>query len=163
MDGGTSWQPLAGPAFPEAEQASGLVVAPGKPLYAQAVTAAGLQGYAPDVMGILAALESDDPKARASAARQLGIARPFGVWNELLAALDDPEPAVSLAAADALGRINDPASVPGLLIALEHPSEQIRLGSARALGIMGVEAAVEPLRAMLLRGDGQGIAWPARP
>jgi HEAT repeat protein len=158
VDGGASWQPLAGPAFPEAKQASELVVVPGKPLYAQAVTAVGLQGYAPDVMRILAALESDDPRMRASAARQLGIVRPLGVWNELLAALDDPDPAVSLAAAEALGRINDPAAVPGLLIAVEHPSEQIRLGSARALGMMGVEAAVEPLRAMLLRGDGLEVS-----
>jgi HEAT repeat protein/photosystem II stability/assembly factor-like uncharacterized protein len=163
LDGGASWQPLAGPAFPEAKQAWGLVVIPGKPLYALAVTTAGLQGYAPDVTRMLAALESDDPKVRASAARQLGIARSLGVWNELLAALDDPEPAVSLAAADALGRINDLASVPGLLIAIEHPSEQIRLGSARALGMMGVEAAVEPLRAMLLRGEGLevGVAGEA--
>jgi HEAT repeat protein len=162
-DGGTSWQSLAGPAFPEARHALSLVLVPGRPLYAQAVTAEGLQGYAPDVMGLLAALESDDPKVRASAARQLGLARPLGVWNELLAALNDPDPAVSLAAADALGRINDLASVPGLLIAIEHPSEQIRLGSARALGMMGVEAAVEPLRAMLLRGEGLevGVAGEA--
>jgi HEAT repeat protein len=117
------------------------------------VTTAGLQGYAPDVMRILAALESDDPRMRASAARQLGIARPLGVWKELLATLDDPDPAVSMVAADALGRINDPAAVPGLLIAVNHPTDQVRLGSARALGMMGVEAAVEPLRAMLLSGE----------
>jgi len=157
LDGGASWQPLAGPAFPEAEQASGLVVVPGKPLYAQAVTAGGLQAYAPDVMRILAALESGDPKVRASAAGQLGLARPLGVWNELLAALDDPDAAVSLAAADALGRINDPAAVPGLLVAIEHPSEPVRVGAARALGMMGIEAAVEPLRAMLLQGEGLEI------
>jgi HEAT repeat protein len=158
LDGGGSWQPLAGPTFPEAKQALGLVVVPGKPLYAQAVTAGGLQAYAPDVMRILAALESDDPKARASAARQLGLARPVGVWHELLAALDDPDPAVSLAAADALGRIDDPAPVPGLLLAIEHPSEPVRLGAARALGMMGVDAAVEPLRAMLLRGEGLEVS-----
>jgi HEAT repeat protein len=158
LDGGASWQPLVGPSFPEARHASSLVLIPGKPLHAQAVTAGGLQGYAPDVMRILAALESDDPRMRASAARQLGLARPQGVWNELMAALDDPDPAVSLAAANALGRINDPAAVPGLLIAVEHPSEQIRLGAARALGMMGVEAAVEPLRAMLLQGEGLEVS-----
>jgi HEAT repeat protein len=135
-----------------------LVLVPGRSLYAQAVTAEGLQGYAPDVMRILAALESDDPKARASAARQLGLARPMGVWNELLAALDDPDPSVSLIAADALGRINDPAAVPGLLIAVEHPSKPVRLGAARALGMMQVEAAVEPLRAMLIRGEGLEVS-----
>jgi HEAT repeat protein len=135
-----------------------LVLIPGKPLHARAVTVEGLQGYAPDVMRLMAALESDDPRMRASAARQLGIVRPLGVWNELLAALDDADPAVRLAAADALGRINDPAAVPGLLIAIEHPSEQIRLGAARALGIMGVEAAVEPLRAMLLQGEGLEVS-----
>jgi HEAT repeat protein/photosystem II stability/assembly factor-like uncharacterized protein len=158
LDHGASWQPLAGPAFPEARHAMGLVLVPSRPLYAQAVTAEGLQGYAPDVMRILAALESDDPKARASAARQLGLVRPLGVWNELLAALDDPDPSVSLIAADALGRINDPAAVPGLLIAVEHPSEPVRLGAARALGMMQVEAAVEPLRAMLLRGEGLEVS-----
>jgi HEAT repeat protein len=158
VDGGASWQPLAGPSFPEARHASSLVLIAGKPLNARAVTAEGLQGYVPDVMRMLAALESDDPRMRASAARQLGMARPPGVWNELLAALDDPEPAVSLAAADALGRINDPAAVPGLLIAIEHPSEQVRLGSARALGMMGVEAAVEPLRVMLLQGEGLEVS-----
>lgn len=157
-DGGTSWQPLAGPAFPEAQHAQGLVVVPGKPLYAQAITAGGLQGYAPDVMRILAALESDEAKMRAAAARQLGLARPLGVWNDLLAALDDPDPGVNQAAADALGRIADPASAPGLLVALEHPSEPVRLGAARALGMMQVEAAVEPLRAMLLRGEGSAVS-----
>jgi HEAT repeat protein len=158
LDGGASWQPLAGPSFPEARQALGLVLVPGRPLYAQAVTAAGLQGYAPDVMRILAALESDDPKMRASAARQLAIARPLGVWKELLAALDDPDPAVSLAASDALGRINDVAAVPGLLIAVGHPSDQVRVGAARALGMMQVEAAVESLRAMLLGGEGLEVS-----
>jgi HEAT repeat protein len=158
VDGGASWQPLAGPSFPEAKQALALVLIAGKPLHARVVTAEGLQGYAPDVMRILATLESKDPRMRASAARQLGIARPQGAWNELMGALGDPDPAVSLAAADALGRINDRASVPGLLIAVEHPSEQVRLGSARALGIMGVEPAVEPLRAMLLRGEGMEVS-----
>ncbi len=158
LDGGTSWQPLAGPAFPEAQHALSLVLVPGRPLYAHAVTAEGVQAYAPDVMRILAALESEDPKARASAARQLSLARPLGVWNALLSALDDPDPAVTLIAADALGRINDPAAVPGLLIAVEHPSESVRLGAARALGMMQVEAAVEPLRAMLLRGEGLEVS-----
>jgi len=161
LDGGSSWQPLAGPTFPEADHASGLVVVPGKPLYVQAVTAGGLQGYAPDTMRILAALESADPRARAAAARQLGLARPQGVWNELLAALDDPEPAVSLAAAEALGRINDPAAASGLLVAIEHPHEQVRLGAARALGMMGVEAAVDPLRTMLLSGEGLQVSVAA--
>jgi HEAT repeat protein len=158
IDGGVSWQPLAGPAFPEAQKAVDLVVVPGKPLYAKAVTASGFQSYEPDITRLLAALESDDPQLRASAARQLGITRPLGVWNELLAALDDPDPGVRMAAADALGRINDPAAVPGLLITIEHPSEQIRLGSARALGMMGVEAAVEPLQAMLLQGEGLEVS-----
>jgi HEAT repeat protein len=158
LDGGASWQPLAGPAFPEARHASALVIVPGRPLHVQAVTAEGLQGYAPDVMRVLAALESDDPRTRAAAARQLGLARQQGVWNELLAALDDPDPGVSLAAAEALGRIKDPAAVGGLLVAMQHPSEPIRLGAARALGMMGVEAAVEPLRAMLLRGEGLEVS-----
>jgi HEAT repeat protein len=158
LDGGASWQPLAGPTFPEAQHASALVIVPGKPLHVQAVTAEGLQGYAPDMTGVLAALESDDPRTRAAAARQLGLARQQEAWSELLATLDDPEPAVSLAAADALGRINDPATVPGLLVAMEHPSEAIRLGAARALGMMGVEAAIEPLRAMLLRGEGLEVS-----
>jgi HEAT repeat protein len=70
---------------------------------------------------------------------------------------------VSLAAAEALGRIDDPAAVPGLLLAIEHPSAQIRLGAARALGLMRIEAAVEPLRAMLLQGEGLevGVAGEA--
>jgi HEAT repeat protein len=161
VDGGASWQALAGPGFPEAGHASSLVLVPGKPLFAQAVTRAGLQRYAPDMVRILAALESDDPRVRASAARQLGLARPLGVGNELLAALDDPDPAVSLTAADALGRINDPAAVPGLLLAIEHPSEAVRLGAARALGTMGVEAAVEPLRSMLLGGEGLEVSAAA--
>jgi HEAT repeat protein len=158
LDGGASWQPLDGPSFPEARHVSSLVLHPGKPLQVQAVTEGGLQGYAPDVMGMVAALESDDPTVRAAAARQLGLARPMGVWNELLAALDDPDPAVSLAAADALGRIVDPAAVPGLLIAIDSRAEQVRLGAARALGMMEVEAAVEPLRAMMLRGEGAEVS-----
>jgi HEAT repeat protein/photosystem II stability/assembly factor-like uncharacterized protein len=161
LDGGDSWQPLAGPSFPEARHASSLVLIPGKPLYAQAVTVEGLQAFAPDVMQLLAALETGDPRMRASAARQLGLVRPLGVWNGLLSELGDPEPAVSLAAADALGRIDDPAAVPSLLLAIEHPSEPVRLGAARALGMMQVEAAVEPLRAMLLEGEGLEVAVAA--
>lgn len=158
VDNGASWQPLSGPSFPEARHASSLVIMPGEPLHARVVTAEGLQGYVPDVMRMLAGLESDDPGMRASAARQLGMVRPPGVWNELLVALDDPDPAVRLVAADALGRINDPMAVPGLLIAVEHPSEEVRLGAARALGMMGVEAAVEPLRTMLLQGEGLEVS-----
>jgi HEAT repeat protein/photosystem II stability/assembly factor-like uncharacterized protein len=158
LDGGSLWQPLAGPSFPEARHVLGLVLIPDRPLYAQAVTAEGLQGYAPDQMRMLAALESEDPKMRASAARQLGLARPMGVWKNLLAALDDPDPAVSLAAADALGRIDDPTAVPGLLLAIEHPYEPVRLGAARALGMMGVESAVVPLRTMLLEGEGLEVS-----
>ena len=158
VDSGALWQPLAGPSFPEARHASSLVLMSGKPLNVHVVTAEGLQSYAPDVMSLLAALESGDPRMRVSAARQLGMARPVGVWTELLAALEDPEPAVWLVAADALGRINDQAAVPGLLIAVEHPSEQTRLGAARALGMMRVEAAVEPLRAMLLQRDGLEVS-----
>lgn len=161
LDGGSFWQPLAGPTFPEAKQAQALVVVPGKPLAVQAVTAAGLQGYALDAMRALAGLESSDPRVRAASARQLGLARSQGVWNELLAALDDPEPAVSMAAADALGRINDPAAAGGLLVAIEHPREQVRAGAARALGMMGVEAAVEPLRAMLLQGEALEVSTAA--
>ena len=82
----------------------------------------------------------------------------MGVGSQLLAALDDPDPAVSFAAAEALGRIDDPAAVPGLLLAIEHPFEPVRVGAARALGMMGVESAVEPLRAMLLTGEGLEIS-----
>jgi HEAT repeat protein len=158
LDGGATWRPLAGPVFPEAGHASNLVLVPGRPLHIQAVTGGGLQSYAPDVIGALAALESADPRARAAAARALGLARPAGVWNELLSALDDHEPAVSLAASEALGHINDPASVGSLLPALEHPDEPVRLGAARALGMMGIEAAVPPLRAMLLNGQGLEVS-----
>ena len=158
IDGGVSWQPLAGPAFPEARQAVGLVLVPGKPLYAKAATASGLQSYEPDTSSMLAALKSDEAHLRASAARQVGIARPHDVWSELLAVLDDPDPGVRMAASDALGRINDPAAVPGLLLSIEHPFESVRLGAARALGIMRVEAAVEPLKDMLLQGDGSEVS-----
>jgi HEAT repeat protein len=162
VDGGGTWQPLAGPAFPEAEHASSLVLVPGKPLQARVVTDGGLQPYAPDVMRLLASLESSSAKTRVNAARQLGLVRPQGVWNELLGALDDPHMAVSLAAAEALGRINDPAATPALLIAVEHPVEEVRLGAARALGLMGVQAAVEPLRAMLLTGAGSEVSVAAQ-
>jgi HEAT repeat protein len=161
LDGGQSWQPLAGPGFPEAEQATDLVVAKGRPLYAQAVTLHGLESYAPDVAGAMAALHDPDPQVRAAAAQVLGLARVQAAGDALMAALDDPEPAVSLAAADALGRINDPALVSGLLAALEHPQEQVRLGAARALGAMRVEAAVVPLRAMLLQGEGLEVTVAA--
>jgi HEAT repeat protein len=163
LEGSSSWQPLAGPGFPEAGHAAGLVLAPGRSLHVHAVTDSGLQAYAPDMAGLLADLVSDDARTRAAAARQLGLARAEGVSSELLAALDDPEPAVGLAASEALGRIADPAAVPGLLVAIENPDEQVRLGAARALGMMEVEAAVEPLRAMLLQDEGleAGVAAEA--
>lgn len=163
LEGRDSWQPLAGPAFPEADHAAGLVIAPGRALHVQAVTSNGLQTYAPDVAALLAELESGDAGTRAAAARQLGLARAEGVSSKLLAALDDPELAVSLAASEALGRIADPAAAPGLLMAIEHPHEQVRFGAARALGMMRVQASVEPLRAMFLQGEGLevGVAGEA--
>jgi HEAT repeat protein len=162
LNGGTSWQPLAGPVFPQAQHASSLVVLPEQPLHVDAVTANGRQTYAPDVAGALAALESSEPAARAAAARLLGLARASEAGEALLAALDDPEPAVSLAAGQALGQLADPSTAGPLLVALEHPTLQVRLGAARALGMMGAEAAVEPLRAMLLEGEGQEVAVAAQ-
>ena len=154
LDNGASWQPLAGPTFPTARQASDLVIVPGKPLYAQAATDGGLQAYEPDMAAALAAMEGIDPQAQATAARMLGLARYQGAGDVLLAALDDPDPAVGMAAADALARLDDPDTASGLLVALEHPNEQVRLQAARALGRMRVEAAVEPLRTMLLNSEG---------
>jgi HEAT repeat protein len=161
IDGGESWQPLLGPGFPEARPALGLAVAPGKPLYAQAVTASGLQTYTPDVSGALRALQSGDAPSRAAAARLLGLARAQEAGSALLAALADPEPAVSLAAAEALGRMDDPALVGGLLTALDYPQAQVRLSAARALGALRAEAAVAPLRAMLLQGEGLEVTVAA--
>jgi HEAT repeat protein len=44
---------------------------------------------------------------------------------------------------------------------IEHPDEQVRLGAARALGLMKSEAAVEPLRAMLMNGEGAAVTVAA--
>jgi len=161
MDGGASWQPLAGPSFPAAKHATDLVLVAAKPLYAGAVSAAGVLGYGPDVTGALAALAADDARDRANAARYLGLARAELATGALVSALADPEPMVSLAAGDALGRIGDPDTVSGLLVALEHPEENVRLGAARALGLMRVEAAVEPLRTMLIKGEGATVSIAA--
>jgi HEAT repeat protein len=160
VDGGALWQPLAGPGFPEAEEAQHLVVA-GTPLRAEAVTASGLQSYGPDVAQAVADLEDADARVRAAAARILGLAGAEETTGALVAALADPDPAVSLAASQALGRINDADTVSALLVALEHPSEMVRLGAARALGMMGVDAAVPALRAMVLRGDGTSLSVAA--
>jgi HEAT repeat protein len=161
LDGGTSWQLLAGPTWPDARLASELVVARDRPLYVQAVTASGLQSYEPDVAAAVAALKSDDPEVRLAAARTLRLARSPEAAAPLLAALADPSPAVSLVAADALGQIDDPATTSGLLVAIEHPNEQVRLGAARVLGLRASEGAVAPLRAMLLNGDGSEVAVAA--
>jgi HEAT repeat protein len=161
VDGGASWQPLAGPTWPAARQALELVVASDRPLYVQAVTASGLQSYEPDVGAALVALKSDDPQVRLTAARTLGFARSQEAAAPLLAALADPSPAVSLVAAEALGQIDDPATTSGLLVAIEHPNDQVRLGAARALGLRASEGAVGPLRAMLLNGDGAEVAVAA--
>jgi HEAT repeat protein len=161
LDSGTSWQPLAGRTFPEAQHASSLVLLPDRPLHVEALTANGRQTYAPDIAAALAALESPEPSARAAAARLLGLARASEAGGALLAALTDAEPAVSLAASRALGQLADPATAGPLLVALGHPSQPVRLGAARALGMMGAETAVEPLRAMLLEGDGQEVAVAA--
>jgi len=161
LDGGRSWQAMAGPTFPEAEQASDLVLLPDRPLSVLAVTASGLQGYTPDTARAQAALSSSDPAARAAAARLLGLAKAKESGDALLAMLADPDPGVSLAAAEALGRIDDPANSSALMVMIEHPDEQVRLGAARALGLMKSEAAVEPLRAMLMNGNGAEVTAAA--
>lgn len=161
VDGGASWQPLAGPTFPDARHASALILVAGKPLYAQAVTADGLRSYEPDVAGALAALEIADGQTRAAAARTLGLAQSQEATEALLAALDDPDPAVGLAVAEALGRIADPATANALLVALEHPEEQVRLNAVRALGALGSDAATEPLRTLLLNDRGAAVSVAA--
>jgi HEAT repeat protein len=161
VDGGASWQPLAGPSFPGARHATDLVLVAGRPLHTEVVTASGLQTYGPDVTGALAALKSDNAKERANGARHLGLALADVGTSALVSALADPEPLVSLAAADALGRINNPATVGGLLVALDYPEEHVRLGAARALGLMRAEAAVEPLRTMLIKGKGATVSVAA--
>jgi len=162
LDGGDSWQALAGPTFPEAEQAFELVLLPDRPLSVLAVTAGGFQSYAPDTVRAQAALGSSDAATRASAARLLGLARTKEASDALLAALADPDAAVRLAAAEALGRIADPANSSALMVMIEHPDEQVRLGAARALGLMRSEAAVEPLRAMLMNGEGGAVTVAAQ-
>jgi HEAT repeat protein len=161
VDNGAQWQSLAGPTFPQAEHATGLVIAEDKPLYVQAVTANGLQAYSPDVPTALAALESKDTHARLNAIRILGLARAEEASPSLLSAVADPDPLVSTAAADALARIDSPAAVSGLLVALDHPDEQVQVSAGRALGMMGVEGAVQSLRAMLMNGDGKAISTAA--
>ena len=162
LDGGDSWQALAGPTFPAAAQASELVPLPDRPLSVLAVNANGFQSYAPDTASALAALGSSDPAARAAAARLLGLAKAKEASDALLTALADPDPGVSLTAADALGRIADPANSSALLVMIEHPDEQVRLGAARALALMKSEAAVEPLRAMLMNGQGAEVTVGAQ-
>jgi HEAT repeat protein len=155
LDGGQSWQPLAGPSFPQAKPASALLPAPGQPLSVWSVGTDGLQTYSPDVAGALGALEQStaDVQSRATAARLLGLARTQAASGSLMAAVADPSPAVSQAAGEALGRIADPRTTSGLLLALQSPVPQVQHSAASALGMMRAEAAVEPLSAMLLRGD----------
>ncbi|HSJ55278.1 MAG TPA: HEAT repeat domain-containing protein [Anaerolineae bacterium] len=155
LDGGQSWQPLAGPSFPQAKPASALLPAPGQPLYVWSVAADGLQSYAPDVAGALGTLQQStgDVPSRATAARILGLARTQAASGSLLAAMADPSPAVSQAAGEALGRIADSQMTSDLLLALQSPVPQVQHSAATALGMMRAEAAVEPLSAMLLRGD----------
>jgi HEAT repeat protein len=155
LDGGQSWQPLAGPSFPQAKPAPALLPAPGQPLNVSSVAADGLQSYAPDVAGALATLQQStgDVQSRATAARILGLARTQEASGSLLAAVADPSPAVSQAAGEALGRIADSRTTSDLLLALQSPVPQAQRSAAAALGMMRAEAAVEPLSAMLLRGD----------
>jgi HEAT repeat protein len=154
-DGGQSWQPLAGPSFPQAKPASALLATSDQPLYVSSVAADGLQRYAPDVAGALATLRQStgDVQSRATAARILGLARAHEASGPLLAAVADPSPAVSQAAGEALGRIADPRTTSNLLLALQSPIPQVQRSAATALGMMRAEAAVAPLSAMLLRGD----------
>jgi HEAT repeat protein len=155
LDGGQSWQALAGPTFPQAKPASALLPAPGQPLYVWSLAADGLQTYAPDVAGALGALQqgTGDVQSRATAARILGLARTQAASGSLLAAVADPNPAVSQAAGEALGRIADSRTTSDLLLALQSPIPHVQHSAARALGMMRAEAAVEPLSVMLLRGD----------
>jgi HEAT repeat protein len=155
LDGGQSWQPLAGPSFPQAQPASALLAPSDQPLNVWSVAAAGLQSYAPDVSGALATLQQStgDVQSRATAARLLGLARTPEASRLLLSAVSDPSPAVSQAAGQALGRIADSRTTSDLLLALQSPVPQVRHSAATALGMMRAEAAVRPLSAMLLRGN----------
>jgi photosystem II stability/assembly factor-like uncharacterized protein len=122
-DGGQSWQPLAGPSFPQAKPASALLATSDQPLYVSSVAADGLQRYAPDVAGALATLRQStgDVQSRATAARLPGLARAQEASGSLLAAVADPSPAISQAAGEALGRLADSRTTSDLLLALQSP------------------------------------------
>ncbi len=155
LDAGQSWQPMAGPSFPQAKPASALLATSDQALNVWSVAADGLQSYAPDVVGALATLQQSagDVHSRATAARLLGLARKQEASGSLLAAVADPSPAVSQAAGEALGRIADSRTTSDLLLALQSPITQVQRSAATALGMMRAEAAVAPLSAMLLQRD----------
>jgi len=61
-------------------------------------------------------------------------------------------------AAEALGGLKDAQALPQLLSALDDDEPGVRVASASALGEIGDDRALEPLRAMLIAGLGQGGA-----
>lgn len=127
---------------------------------------AGLQGQAAEAEGTVekwvGALKGEDPKARAEAARALGVlgAKAKDAAPALVEALDDAEGTVRVRAAAALGQVGGPLkrALPVLLTARNDPDDRVREQAETAWKRFGpgVRATVLAMPELLQRNNVQG-------
>jgi HEAT repeat protein len=95
-----------------------------------------------DLPSALAALASEDPRARTLAAKARGRQGPDvqSAVPQLVRALADPDPMVRSMCASALGKIGAPEAAPALVAALADAVVPVRFWAAEALGRLAVDA-----------------------
>ncbi len=116
-------------------QTNAPTVAPVKaqPIYEQCAPLNAGTGADDAVAKAIAALKSQDAKARAQAAGQLAAACDRRAVEPLIDVLNDADLAVRLAAIDALGKLGDPTSVDPLVGLIGDPEWRVRLALVSAL------------------------------
>jgi HEAT repeat protein len=80
----------------------------------------------------IAALKSQDAKARAQAAQQLGAACDSRAVDPLIDLLKDPDTSVRIATVEALGKLGDPNSVQLMIDTIGEQNSQVRMAMISA-------------------------------
>ncbi len=108
---------------------------------------------------LLAALETENHRARSGAAETLGMLRVEAAADPLIALLTDDEATVQHAAACALARLQAQQAIDSLIAVVSDTGAApfARMGAAWALGELEADAAVAPLVAVVQ--DGRSGQW----
>ena len=134
--------------------------APVKPLPIYEQCAALNAGTSADdaVAKAVAALKSQDAKARAEAAKQLAAACDSRGVDPLIDLLKDPDTAVRIATVEALGKLGDPNSVQLMIDTVAEQKPQVRMAMISAFASFKTFLARNALANHIANANGEDIS-----